>query len=281
MRREELFDILGQIDDRFIIPARRERRSIPWQNYVGVAAALCVIVTGVWVLVHMGSSGITLLPGNPTDPTSAITAPSTDPTQPSETTVPTTLPQETQPYYSELMVFLYEGKQPFQSVTVDVSQCQLDHLYYYYEKSGEVVPICDEPVACYGDNPSGFYFVKKAEPNKIYSAPLTNLAEQFVLNTSDFGPVCEIYAGDIGADANVLMLTVDNKRGVLLDLASGETEVFIQQYYIEDTIIGDLLKTDGKWTYNKIWFRGKLHEEDTLKDYFYWIDSDSITENNN
>lgn len=219
------------------------------------------------------------LPAGNTDETQLSIIPTINPSQPSETTVPTTLPQETQPYHSELMVFLYEGKQPFKSVTVDVSQCQLAHLYYYYEKSGEVVPICDEPVACYGDNPSGFYFVKKAEPNKIYSALLTNLAEQFVIYTSDFGPICKIYADDIGAYANILILTVENKRGVLLDLASGETEVFIQQYYIEDTIIEDLVETDGKFTYNRIWFRGKLNKEDALKDYLYFIDSDSIIEN--
>ena len=97
MRREELFEILGQIDDRFIIPARRERKVIHWNHYVGVAAALCVIVGGVWFLLHMEGSGIGLRPGMPTDPTVVTTAP-TDPTDEStQPTTETTAPTETEP----------------------------------------------------------------------------------------------------------------------------------------------------------------------------------------
>lgn len=479
MRREEFFDILGQIDDRFIIPARRERRVIPWQNYVGVAAALCVMVTGLWLLIHMGSTGIGLLPGKPTDPTHITIAPSdpteesTEPTNPTETIFPepelapdayasfrrqcypfrfdgdrptalydidtsqckvgllyvydtvqkqvhqitdqelvegdcffSTLDhlyyrlqadpsaiirsdysgenqtviyrsnygridgadyygtnpegkiitrennnrvcmydiatetatvlmeryhiasalysedsvyfigekryegpmifwsgqidansavdeylycigedmdrplrtEESQPPFSEIYVFTYQEKQPLDSVRLDLSQCQRDHLYYCHEESKKVVPICDEPVVCFGYNKSGLYFVKKAEPNKLYRAQNNNLTDQHVAYTSDFGPITNIFTDNNGHPANPVMLTEGNKRGVLFDPNTGGTEVFIQQYYIEDAIIADLARTDWKWTYNKIWFRGKLNEEDTLKDYFYWIDSDSITE---
>lgn len=182
------------------------------------------------------------------------------------------------PPFEELLTFLYEGKNPFYWVTPDVSGCDSEHLYYYHEKSGKVAPICDEPVLCYNYDNSALYFVKAAEPNKLYRAPLTNLKDQRVIYESDFGAINDIYAEKIGAYINTLMLTEGNKRGVLLDLVTGESEIFIEQYYFELATIEDMQMVDGKRTYNRIWFRGKLNEEDTLKDYLYYIDTGKVIE---
>jgi hypothetical protein len=76
----------------------------------------------------------------------------------------------------------------------------------------------------------------------------------------------------------VLTLTEGSKRGVLLDLTTGEAEVFIEQYYIFDTTIEDMMIEDGMRTYNRIWFIGKLDENNQQKDYLYYIDTGKIIE---
>ena len=216
------------------------------------------------------------LPAETPAETQPSTFPSSDPTQPTETTVPSTLPEI--PDYFDLMSFVYNGKQPFDAVTVDISSCQLDHLYYYHAKSGKVVPVCDDPVECYSYNTSSFFFVKRDQPNMLYSAPFADLTEQSVIYNSDFGPINRIFTQHIGEYPKTVMLTEGNKRGVMLVLATGETEVFIQQHYIDDSFIADLQEIDGKLTYNRVWFRGKPNQEDRFSDYYYWVDSNTVTE---
>lgn len=218
------------------------------------------------------------------------TAPSTENTaptsQPTETTLPETMPSETAPTEPEftindLWIFQYKegyGDQlPF--TFPDTSNCVAGHLYYFFHTNtinSEVQVICDEPVICFNEDNNNLYFVKEAEPTKLYSAPLTDMTQQTVFYESDFGTINDIYAETIGAYENTLVLTEGNKRGVLLDLITGETEVFIEQYYIEVTCIEDMQEVDGKRTYNKIWFRGKPEEDSTQGEYLYYADTGKV-----
>ncbi len=190
---------------------------------------------------------------------------------PTETTVNPTVFNAVQPPYSELQIFIYEGKNPSPTGNPDVSGCKEGHLYYYHQKENAVSAICDEPVICFADDNIHLYFIKESAPTKLFCAPQTELSQQEVVYESNFGTINTIWTQELGAYANkMLVLTVGNKRGVLLDLVTGEATVVIEQYYIQDTSIEGLKEVDGKPSYNKIWFRGKLSENDRLADYFLW-----------
>lgn len=220
---------------------------------------------------------------NNTVPSTEATAPSqsaenTVPSQSTATTIPATEPGVD---VDDLWIFRYKegyGEQP-QLPIPDMSNCVVGHLYYFIRSNGEhseIQTICDEPVICFGDDNDRLYFVKEAEPTKLYCAPLTDMTQQTVFYESDFGGINDIYAQTIGAYENTLILTEGNKRGVLLDLVTGETEVFIEQYYIEEAIIEDMQEVDGKRTYNKIWFKGKPEKDSEQGAYVYYIDTGKV-----
>jgi hypothetical protein len=212
------------------------------------------------------------------------------PDTPTQTTEPSTQPSQTAPpetesieweitilRYNEIYTNQYFVQR--EMVPPDLSNCEIDHLYYFYytdDMVGGVQVICDEPVLAYQTDSHNLYFAKESEPTKLYCAPLTELTQHTVVYESDFGPINWIHTNWPLED--VLTLTEGNKRGVLLDLTTGEAEVFIEQYYIFDTTIEDMMIVDGMRTYNRIWFIGKLDENNQQKDYLYYIDTGKIIE---
>lgn len=207
--------------------------------------------------------------------TQATTTPVTQPsTQPAETTDPALV----QPPFSELEVFIHG--QYDQSFDMYLTACKKGHLYYYHHETKTVSAICDEPVICYTNDNINFYFVKEAEPTKLYCAPQTDLNQQKVIYESDFGTINDVYPETLGTYADrVVTLTEGNKRGILLDLTTGEVTVVLEQYYIEKITIEGLKEENGKPAYSKIWFHGKLNEGENLQDYFFWAESGTITKN--
>ena len=252
MRREELFGILGQIDDRFIIPARRERRSIPWQNYVGVAAALCVIVTGVWVLVHMGSSGRTLLPGKPTDPTSATTAPSdptdesTEPTTPTETdptgSTEPTQDEELQQYIEDwenycsipLTFMIIPGYDPDPHVTYEYAGKDFDESgmiagNYYAVDDGEVYYLTDEHLRLEKVTAEHIYYVMSSDPSAVYRCTLHG-EEHTLIYRSDFGSINQVYYSGIDSNGQLILLEEgEYRRAITYDISTKTTEVLLER----------------------------------------------------
>ena len=235
-------------------------------------------------------------PGNSTPPvTQPTTQPPTQPTtQPATqpTTEPTqqTMPTETLPDTADLLCFIYKKPTPEQ-VAADkllgikrpnMSQCVEGRLYgYYYDWSedeiiGKVFAICDESVTCISDINDTLYYVKESEPTALYSVPFSDLAQHTVIYESDFGAINFISTNWPYLD--VLTLTEGNKRGVLLDLSTGEIDVLIEQYYLHSVSVEDMQVVDETRSYNRIWFKGKLSEEDSQKDYLYYIDTGKIIE---
>ena len=291
MRREELFDILGQIDDRFIIPARRERRSIPWQHYVGVAAALCVIVTGVWVLVHMGSSGITLLPGKPTDPTSATTAPS-DPTD--ESTEPTT-PTETDPTGSTeptLPVFdidawkqysnqpetyrVIRGYDPQSSYDYPgkgFDRSQMVEGGWYILDDGQIIPMAVQ-FSVWHVSSEYLYYVLPDQPRTVYRSDL-HMEEITVIYESEYGDIGYIQFSGFDANGQLVLLEGGN-RIVFYDISTGDIEVALEAGNIKWVVSYSPVDYCQDWAskvYNPIiYWVGSVNEE-SISEYVYYLET--------
>ncbi len=156
-------------------------------------------------------------------------------------------------------------------------------LYFKDDAAGELQLVFDGPVVDYGNTYESVVFVKEAEPTKIYAAPITDLTQHKVVYESTAGQINEIYTDTHAYWKDVLQFIEDNKRFVWLDLTKGETEIIMEQYYIEyadPAAIRDgfTIPIDSWRVYNRFYFRGRLNENEPIKEYLYYVDTGEIRE---
>lgn len=66
MKKEMFFELLGDMEDRYVLEARRSRRPVRWRRWAALAACLAVVVTGALYLrgeplpLSDASSGVTV-----------------------------------------------------------------------------------------------------------------------------------------------------------------------------------------------------------------------------
>jgi len=245
-----------------------------------------MILLALLLLLTLTACRSATLPDESTPETPAISqptsAPTSEPTQP-EATEPTTTPTEpvdNKPSFSDMQIFIYrEGSNlPFVPGSLP-EECEEGHLYYYYPKESRLGIICDEPVVDFASDQVNFFFVKEAEPTKLYWAPQSDLTLLEVIYETDFGEINDVYTQRGGAYANkVVTLTEGNKRLAAVDIATAEVLVmFDEVYYIERGSFEGFTEVDGKPSYSLIWFWGQPTEADRYYTWFYWPESGTFT----
>ena len=297
MRREELFEILGQIDDRFIIPARRERKVIHWNHYVGVAAALCVIVGGVWFLLHMEGSGIGLRPGMPTDPTVVTTAP-TDPTDEStQPTTETTAPTETEPtestdpstepppstfdidtwkQYSHQpetyrVIQGYDPQSSYDYPGKSFDRSQMVEGHWYILDDGVIIPMAVQ-LSVWHVSSEHLYYTLPDQPRTIYRSDL-HMEESSVIYQSEYGDIGYIQYSGFDANGQLVLLEGGN-RIVFYDIATEELEVVLEASEITWVFYYSPVDTYHDWTSQiyspTIMWKGSINGGDH-SEYIYYL----------
>ena len=209
------------------------------------------------------------------EPTTAPTAtPTTEPTTPTTTEPSANLSEN-------IRTFWYHGEHPGLGSDIDTSQCVVDCFYAFDESTQKIITVCNSPIVTYNRDDNFVYFVKVAEPTKIYAAPFDTLDQHRVLYETDGGAVTNVFFVPEQFRNQALQFVVDSKRHIWLDFATGETLVLMEQYYIEhahvDTTGPIYREPVKKWQdYERIYFVGKLNENDKLNDYLYYRSTGEI-----
>lgn len=206
------------------------------------------------------------------------TAPTTEPTT-APTTEPTTPPttESAANPNENILLFWYHGIQPFPYMDAlpDVSNCVMDHLYAFDKKTREIRTVCDSPIATFNSDDVCVYYVKAAEPTKIYATPFRTFDRHWLVYESNGGSVSSVFFVPEQFHNQAIQFVVNNKQHVWLDLITGESKVMMEQYYIlqanVDTNSPHYHLPVEKWQdYERIYFVGKLNEEDKLNTYYYY-----------
>lgn len=255
---------------------------------------LSVLLTIV-LLLHLLTACQALLNNDPTSastPSSnsvALPPPIYSTTAPPPTTSappatePTTPPSVKYEGYS----FIYDGEQPFISMTLDLSNCTYGHLYWVDEGNTTVIPIIEEEIApCYNEywekihghvywNEDGVvYFVKTAEPTKIYRTCREDFTKHELFYESSHGSVVDLGIYDVLG--NYLQFVADNKKFIVLNMKTMEETVMMEMFYIfsafmdsgNDNELDDMIFWSGKpteedrhFTYGYSCVTGEIWEE--------------------
>ena len=238
---------------------------------LSIALVLLILLTACQVLPDDDQSLASTPSSSTTTPTPRpTTAPTTRPT--TAPTVPTTQPtvpiDPPLPKY-EGYSFVYDGEQPYISMTLDLSGCTIGHLYWVDEGSTAVIPIVEEEILpryneylgisqghIYHEEDGWIYYVKTAEPTKIYRSCRADFSKHELVYESSHGPVV-----DVGIDdtlENFLQFVAGNKKFFVYDMSTGEEMLMMEMFYIYDAYIGpgmdglldDMIFWSGKPTEN-------------------------------
>ena len=176
------------------------------------------------LVVSKVCSGI--VPTQPTIPTTQpTTAPTTVPTTP--TTQPTVPPTPAE----EGSAIIFRGP-PF---TVGYPEWypregEIGHLYWAVKSTGESILVCDEPVAYVTKKDTHIFFVKKSEPSKVYATPYGDFTKHELVYESTYGDIS--YIGIESDLQGFLQFVAEEKKFVVLNLATGESTLLMEQDYI-------------------------------------------------
>ena len=233
------------------------------------------------------SSNRTVLP----PPIYTTAAPSSTTNVPS--TTPPIVPPVTDPINPhtpkyEGYTFVYHGTRPsYIPATIDLSDCVQGYYYWLDEDGTEVIPIIEEEIApCYNEywgfssgyvyyNEDGWvYYVKTAEPTKIYRTCRADFSQHELIYESEEGPIVDVLV--YPWLENYLQFTVGNKKFIALDLYTKEEIVLMEMYYIFEASVGP--GKDGEIFSNAISWSGKPTEDGHNFDYIYFRDTGELWE---
>ena len=177
--------------------------------------------------------------------------------------------------------FTFDGEETLPTITDDaVKDCVVGHLYYYDYVAQKIYPILSEQVILKNANDTHVFYVKAAEPNRIYMTPKADFTQHAVLYEATYGEVTYLGASPSLQYANKALVFVEgSKRLLWFDLTTGETDVLTEQYYIEIGGVNDSYGPVDSWRdYNDIYFVGKLSEDDPIDEYRYYRDTGIVEE---
>ncbi len=200
----------------------------------------------------------------------------------STTTVPSTVKYEG---YS--FVYDAERRPSYIPAYVDLSGCTQGHFYWMDEGGTEVIPIIEEEIApCYNEywgfssghtyhNEDGWvYYVKTAEPTKIYRTCRADFSRHELIYESQEGPIVDVLI--YPWLENYLQLVENNKKFIAYDLNTGEKILLMEMYYIFSASVGP--GKDDKTFSNSISWSGKPTEDGHNFDYIYFRDTGELWE---
>lgn len=216
------------------------------------------------------SSGTVTPPSYSTRPTTSIPTTSVP-----ATSVPATNPPEPD---ETGYTFIYKGSAPFIGIDPDCSECTVGHLYWVDKTTEKVTPILEEQTLESIQEGAYVYYVKTAEPTKIYRTSIDGFSQHKMIYESTYGKVSAMLIDTFTIrEQLVLQFVADNKKFVVLDLDSGEDVVVIEQYYIQSAMF-DHSNTDTWEEQTDLVFWGKLDEDDSIQSYRYFIQTGEIRE---
>ena len=194
------------------------------------------------------------VPDNETKPAGSTAPSSGNSTLPSSNTVPPTssVPTTTPPEPANTgYAIIYEDDYTFTSIDPDFSECTVGYLYWIDIATSEVTPILEEQVLNDVQEGAYVYYVKAAEPTKIYRTPIGGFSQHEMIYETTHGKVSglTIYPGV----ENYLQFVADNKKFVVMEFDTGEETVLMEQCYINFAYIPG---RDGVLD-RGIWFEGK------------------------
>lgn len=214
-------------------------------------------------------------PAGSIPPSSSITPPSSSVVPPASSVPPTSVPTTSIPATSVPATnppepantgyaHIYGGNNPFMGLDPDFSECTVGYLYWIDIATSAVTPILEEAVLNNVQEGAYVYYVKEAEPSKIYRTLIGAFSQHEWIHETAHGKVGDmtIYPGI----ENYLQFVADNKKFVVLEFDTGEETVLMEQCYIDSAHISG---TNGILD-NGIWFRGKHTENDHPYEQFYY-----------
>ena len=200
-------------------------------------------------------------PADSTPPSSSITPPPSSSAVPPTSSVPATTPPEPADTGYAL---IYEGDNPFMNVDPDLSGCTVGHLYWIDIATSAVTAILEEPVLNRVQEGAYVYYVKAAEPTRVYRTLIGDFTQHELIHETIYGKIdhMTIYPGI----ENYMQFVADNKKFVVMEFDTGEETVLMEQCYIGYAYIQGRNGVLDRW----IWFRGKHAEDDSPYEQFIY-----------
>lgn len=212
-------------------------------------------------------------PADSTPSSSHITPPPSSSAVPPTSSVPATTPPEPA---DTGYAHIYEGDNPYMGVDPDFSGCTVGHLYWIDIATSAVTAILEEPVLNDVQEGAYVYYVKAAEPTRIYRTPIGKFMQHEMIYESAHGKVSAMVIDTFTIRTQTIMQFVaDNKKFVILNLETGEDTLLMEQYYIKQALFND----NGTNTWqeqNIIYFEGKPTKDDRDWDYLYYRDTGKV-----
>lgn len=215
------------------------------------------------------------IPSSSVTPSSSVAPPTSIPA----TSVPAT--EELQSPYDVGYAHIHKGSNPYLNIDPDFSDCTVEYLYWIELATEKVFPVCEEPVIDVVQSKTYIYYVKAAEPTKIYATPYTDFTQHEMIYECSHGAVSAMTIDTFTIRTQtILQFVADNKKFVVLDLETGEDTVLMEQYYIQEGLLDSGPTTDTWQEQNQIFFVGQPTENDKLWDYRYYRDTGKVVEEN-
>lgn len=204
-----------------------------------------------------------------TNTTPTNTEPSSSATEPDvqDVTTPSANPLSDQ-YYP----FIYEdGRQPHPiGPELDLSKLTPGCLYVHNEETDEVYLIDNNEVAQMDTSEPGYIYYRPTDNSGIVRSDYTG-ETQTVIYTSEK----EITWFDYSADK--LLIVENQKKMILVDLATGASELITEQFCVEEAFyFPDASHFTSEDKGRTIQWHGKSTETDALSTYIYHIDKNEM-----
>ena len=139
----------------------------------------------------------------------------------------------------------------------NLSDCVVGYLYWLDKETHEVTLLLAELISMRAQEGSYIYYVKEAEPTKVYRMLFTDPTQHELVYESTYGNITYI---EVASDlSSLLQFVADEKKFVVYDMVSGESSVLMEQYYIncawmygtEDGVTwSEIIEFEGKHTEN-------------------------------
>lgn len=234
---------------------------------IAITMVLLILLTACQPVPVVDSTTAGSTPSSSSDvppSSSAVPATSVSVTTPPATSTPKTNPPEPDVTgYS----FVYKGTTPFISFDADYSDCTVGYLYWVDKTSGEVTSIMEEQVLESIQEGEYVYYVKEAEPTKIYRTRIGEFLQHETIYESNHGKVSAMLIDTHTIrEQLVLQFVADEKKFVVLNLDTGETAILTEQYYIQSAMF-DHSCTDTWEEQTDFIFWGKIDENHSVQSY--------------
>ena len=202
-------------------------------------------------------------PEESTAPSSSITTPSSS-AAPTVGSIPTTSALTTSPNSSTGYAHIYDEDSGAYWKEYDFSDCIEGYLYWMDKKTHKVTLILAEQIVDVEAYGAYIYYVKEAEPSKIYRLSIADPSQQKQVHETTHGAVRAIMVEY--TMENYLQYIAGSQKFIIFDLDTGEETVLMEQHYLDFGYIQK--ESDGSMS-NWILFTGQPTEDSPYTDYTY------------